>query len=98
MEPVDLVICKDVFPYINPTKFQAVWKKIHDHFLKKGGYLMASIFSHDPSPTKLTMINQLKELGAWVLPDKRLLLSMLEGTGYTLEKTYVILQFSAQKT
>lgn len=32
-------------------------------------------------------MNELKELGAWFTPDKRLIIPMIEGTGYKLEET-----------
>lgn len=107
--PVDLVVCKDVFPHMNPSKFQAVFQKIHHLYLKKDGFLMGTIFATDNAPSKISKMNQLKEIGAWFLPDKRFILPMLEGTGYKVERTSnslhtklekgprLCFQFSAQK-
>lgn len=82
--PVDLVVCKEVLSYVNPAKFQAVWEKIYNS-LKKDGALFGTLIAEDPS--KLTFVNQLKEIGAWALPDKQQILTLLEGTGYKVEKT-----------
>lgn len=82
--PVDLVVCKDVFPHLNPAKFKAVWEKIHHLFLKKNGFLIGTIFS---TPSKLDTSNQLKEIGAWFVPDKRMILPMIEEIGYKVEIT-----------
>jgi hypothetical protein len=108
-KPVDLVVCKDVFSHLSTAKFQAVWEKIHHHFLKKDGFLMGTLHTADKDPSKLVTLNKLKEIGAWLVPDKRLLLPLLEETGYKVEKTYnsihaqldqgprLVFQFSAQK-
>lgn len=107
--PVDLVVCKDVFCHLNPSKFQAVWKKIYHIFLKKNGFLMGTIHAADEDPSKLVTINRMKDIGAWFVPDRRFIIPILEGTGYKVEKTYnsihaqieegprLVFQFKAQK-
>ncbi len=99
---VDLVICTDTFNYINPAKFQIVWEKIFQQFLKKDGMLFGSLFVNHPNPVKLKTINQYKELGAWFVPDSSHVRPLLEGTGYTIKETAtinasLIHQFIAQK-
>ena len=107
--PVDLVVCKDVFNHLNPAKFQAVFEKIHQHFLKKEGLLFGTLFSSDPASSKIVTINRLRDIGAWLLPNRRLIMPLLEGTGYKVERTSnslhaeleggprLVFQFSAQK-
>lgn len=107
--PVDLVVCKEVLPYINPSKFQSVWEKIHHLYLKKGGHLIGTLFSVGPDPTTFATANKLKEIGAWLLPSKQHILPMFEETGYIIEKNPIsihtqlegksrlIFQFTAQK-
>ncbi len=85
-EPVDLVIAADIFPYINPAKFQDLWIKIHDVFLKKDGFLIGSIFrTIDCVP----MMNAMKETGAWFLQDRRMIRPLLASVGYeTIKCTF----------
>lgn len=101
-EPVDLVVCKDTFNYINPSKFQTVWENIFHRFLKKDGMLFGTLFVNNPDHSKLKTINQYKELGAWLIPDSRFIKPLLEDTGYTIIKTtsstsWIVQQFSAKK-
>jgi len=85
-EAADLVIAADIFPYINPLKFHDLWKKIHDVFLKKDGFLVGSIFR---STNCIPMMNSLKEAGAWFLQDRRMVRPLLSNMGYeTIKCTF----------
>lgn len=84
-QPVDLVICKNVFPYINPSKFKAMWEKIPT-FLKTNGTFIGSIGTTSSHPDQLIEMNKVKEVGGWFLPDRRMVRPLLEGAGYKVEK------------
>lgn len=83
-EPADLVIAANIFPYIDPVKFQATWQKIHDTYVKKNGFLIGSFFRSVPSEFK--DMNVLKEMGAWFLPDRRMVRPLLTHSGYEIHK------------
>ena len=67
-EQVDLVIAADVFPYINPNKFQQTWMNINRFFLKKNGFLIGNLFRYID---ELSIMNLMKEMGAWFLPTTK---------------------------
>ena len=82
VEPIDLVIAADVFPYINPAKFRETWMKIHANFLKEGGVFIGTFFR---SINSLPRNNLIKEMGAWLIPDRRMVRSLLINSGYFVE-------------
>lgn len=82
---VDLVICKNVLPYINPGKFKAMWEKIPS-FLKTNGVFIGSIGTSSSHPDQLIEMNKVKEVGGWFLPDRRMVRPLLEEAGYKVEK------------
>jgi SAM-dependent methyltransferase len=84
-EPVDLVIASDLFPYIDPSKFQATWIKIHDKFVKEKGFLIGSLFRSAPTSKEVQVMNSMKEMGAWFLPDRRMVRPLLTHTGYDIK-------------
>ncbi len=45
--PVDLVLCRNVLSYINPGKFQALFERIHNLFLKDDATLLGTIFTSE---------------------------------------------------
>ncbi len=104
-KPVDLVIAADIFPYINPTNFQNTLKKIHDTFLKENGFLIGNIFR---TTSDTPQVNITKEMGAWLLPDRRMVRPLLTAAGYEIQtctfriddpgKEPVCIQFVAKKT
>lgn len=87
-EPVDLVIATDVLPYIDPVQFKTTWMKIHDVCVKEGGFFIGTLFRSVDSPTKLQSrhANNMKEMGAWLLPDKRMVSPLLTGVGYDIKE------------
>lgn len=109
-KPVDLVICRNVLSYINPEKFQSLWERIHNLFLKDNGTLIGTIFTKSPHPSQAKSIQALEEIGAWLLPDFRMARPLLINTGYTIHncalqlntkclkpEDQIIIQFSATK-
>ncbi len=84
-ESADLVIASDIFPYINPTKFRATWTKIHDVFIKKNGFLIGTLFRSAPSAQEVPPMNLMKEMGAWFLPDRRMVRPLLTHAGYEIK-------------
>lgn len=106
-EPADLVIAADILPYIDPRKFRATWKKIHDVCVKENGIFIGNLFRAAPTPNELRMVNMMKEMGAWVLPDRRMVRPLLADAGFAIEKcTYrqdlpgpnqICIQFKAKK-
>lgn len=105
-ESVDLVIAADSLPYINPKKFKATWEKIHS-YIKEGGYFFGSLFRLVYKPAQVPSINLMKEMGAWFLPDRRMVRPLLTSAGYAIQKCNfratenqgvpVCIQFEAQK-
>lgn len=108
--PVDLVICRNVLSYINPGKFQALWKRIHNLFLKDNGHLIGTLFTKSSHPSQIKPIQSLEDIGAWLLPDFRMARPLLTHAGYTVKncalqlntpdlqpEDQIIIQFSAQK-
>lgn len=92
-EPADLVIAADVLPYINPAKFKDLWIKIHNNFVKDNGTFIGSLFRFVESPpssrcpmSNLQMSNIMKEMGSWLLADRRMARPLLETTGYKIEE------------
>lgn len=84
--PADLVICKNVLSYINPAKFEALWGKIHNLLLKEKGILIGTMYTASSHPDQLVEMNKIKEVGGWLLPDRRMVRPLLEGAGYKIEK------------
>lgn len=106
-EQVDLVIAADSLSYIDPRQFRATWEKIH-RSLKEGGIFIGTLFRSAVDPENLPEMNLLKELGAWLLPDRRMVRALLTQTGYEVktcryrfdvpdEKEPLCIQFVAQK-
>lgn len=85
-ETADLVICKNTLPYINPGKFQTLWKKIPKDFLKEKGILIGTLFTTASHPEQLVEMNKIKEVGGWFIPDRRMVRPLLENAGYKVEK------------
>lgn len=85
-EAVDLVIAADILPYTDPAKFQNTWMKIST-FVKPGGTFSGSLFRTLPSQSgiALTAINTIKEAGAWLLPDRRMVRPLLAVAGYQVK-------------
>lgn len=83
-EPADLVIAANIFPYIDPLKFQATWEKIHDTCVKDNGFLIGSLFRVISSD--VPSMNVMKEWGAWFLPDRRMVRALLMHSGYEIHK------------
>lgn len=94
-EPADLVIAANIFPYIDPAKFQATWQKIHDTCLKKNGFLIGSFFHSVPS--EFQDMNFLKEWGAWFLPDRRMARSLITHSGYEIHKCVFKISLQGKK-
>lgn len=83
--PVDLVIAADSLPYLDPSKFRATWSKIHDVFLKEKGFLVGSLFRAHTKPELTPVMNVWKEMGAWFLPDRRMVKPLLTHSGYEIK-------------
>lgn len=84
-QPVDLVIAADSFPYVDPSKFKATWEKVHAIFLKQNGTLVGSLFRAFTKPELAQELNVWKEMGAWFLPDRRMVKALLAQTGYEIK-------------
>lgn len=82
-ESVDLVIAYDILPYIDPKEFRATWAKIHDTFLKKSGLLLGTLFRKVKDHIHT---NLMKEQGAWLLPDRRMVRPLLQDAGYEIKE------------
>jgi SAM-dependent methyltransferase len=103
----DLVIAANVLPYINPNGFRQTWEKIHHACVKKGGYFVGSLFRSAPSEKEVMYMNSLKAMGAWFLPDRRIVRPLLTEAGYKINtcKFHVVdvnrlplcIQFVAEK-
>ncbi|VHO02137.1 class I SAM-dependent methyltransferase [Candidatus Rhabdochlamydia sp. T3358] len=92
LEPVDLVVAADIFSYIDPAQFRDTWTKVHDVFIKESGFLIGTLFRSDCKPQQkvqqvrqIQQINFLKELGAWFLPDRRMVRPLLKQAGYEIK-------------
>jgi hypothetical protein len=85
-QPADLVIAADSLAYTDPAKFQALWHKIHDIYVKEGGFLVGSLFKSTNQQVQLPVMNGMKELGAWFLHDRRMVRPLLTHAGYEVEK------------
>jgi SAM-dependent methyltransferase len=105
-EPADLVVASDSLPYTDPSQFRATLTKIHDRFVKRGGFFIGTLFcsTHD-----LRLMNILKEMGAWMLWDKRMVRPLVTSAGFEMKtdkyvtqdgskEEAVAIQFIAQKT
>lgn len=84
-EPADLVVAADIFPYIDPTKFRATWTKVHDTFIKERGFLIGTLFRSATQPKDVPVMNMMKEMGAWFLPDRRMVRPLLTQAGYEIK-------------
>lgn len=84
-QPVDLVIAADVFSYIDPSNFRNTWIKVHDVFIKKNGFLVGSLFRSAVNQKQVPLMNLLKEMGAWLLPDRRMVRPLLTEAGYEIK-------------
>lgn len=86
LEPVDLVVAADIFSYIDPARFRDTWTKVHNVFLKENGFLIGTFFrSICKTPRQMQEMNFLKEMGAWFLPDRRMVRPLLEQAGYEIK-------------
>lgn len=81
-ESADLVIAADILPYTNPARFRTTWSKIHDTCVKPGGFFIGSLFR---SSDFLSLINMMKEMGAWFLWDRRMVRPLLTSVGYDIK-------------
>lgn len=81
-QPVDLVVAADLFPYLDLAQFQDTWKKIHDYFIKEQGVLIGSFFRSDVETVPI--IHGMKEMGAWLFPDRRMVRALISQTGYNV--------------
>lgn len=81
-EPVDLVVAADILPYINPIHFRSTWTKIHQ-FIKQEGFFIGNLFRSISDP--LVMMNTMREMGAWFLPDRRMVRPLLTHMGYDIQ-------------
>lgn len=99
-EAVDLVVASDLFFYIDPALFFSTWKKVHDLFVKKGGILIGSFHRCPPPPIsakELAHMNGMKEMGAWLLPDRRMVRPLLTHAGYVIKScTYLKEEFEEE--
>jgi 2-polyprenyl-3-methyl-5-hydroxy-6-metoxy-1,4-benzoquinol methylase len=105
--PFNLVIATDILPYIDPKRFQKLWKKIHDVFLNNNGFLIGTLFRAAPTEKEIPYMNMAKEMGAWLLPDGRMAKTLLNETGYSIQDFHyriddpnskpLCLEFLAQK-
>ena len=84
-EQADLVIAADSLNYINPLDFKKTWQKIHDQFLKQGGDFIGSLYRCETSAGPVPLTNTFKEMGAWLLPDRRMVRPLLTNTGYDIK-------------
>ncbi|MBF8263026.1 MAG: hypothetical protein HW387_691 [Parachlamydiales bacterium] len=84
-EPADLVVAADILPYIDPAQFRTTWNKIHDKFIKENGFLVGNLFRTPTHPELIPQMNSMKEMGAWFLPDRRMVRPLLTQTGYVIK-------------
>lgn len=84
-EAADLVLAADIFPYVDPARFQETWKKIHDTCVKEEGFLVGTFFRAPVRKDQEPEANIFKEMGAWLLPDRRMVRALLNQTGYEVE-------------
>ncbi|MDF2577304.1 MAG: hypothetical protein K0S74_788 [Chlamydiales bacterium] len=84
-EPAELVLAMDVFPYIDPKQFRDTWTKVHDLFIKEDGLFMGTFFRSVNSKREIIHMNMLKEMGAWFLPDRRMVRPLLLHVGYDVK-------------
>lgn len=110
--PADLVLAADSLSYMDPTQFPATWRKIHDTFIKPGGFLIGTLFRSAPTQEQLPNMNLMKEMGMWFLPDRRMVRPLLTHAGYEVKScryrtenifesqtgNETCIQFVAQKT
>lgn len=82
--PVDLVVAADVLPYLDPAQFRTTWTRVHDLFLKQKGIFVGSLFREATHPADLVNTNIMKEMGAWLLPDRRMVRPLLTAAGYEI--------------
>lgn len=103
-EPADLVIAEDVLPYVDPSKFQNFWIKIHKLFVKENGLFIGSFFR--TVTDNVMQMNMMREMGAWFLPDRRMVRPLLTNQGFEVLKcTFrkddqgepICIQFAAKK-
>ena len=57
-----------------------------DDFLKEQGILVGTLFRAAPNPKLVPIMNSLKEMGAWFLPDRRMVRPLLASAGYNIKK------------
>ncbi len=107
-EPADLVVAADILSYVDPTKFRSTWTKIHDTFLKEKGFFIGTLFRSAITQQQVPSMNLMKEMGAWFLPDRRMVRPLLTSAGYQIntcryriddpsETDHQCIQFIAEK-
>lgn len=82
-EPADLVLSIDSLPHVDPARFKAVWQNIHDLMLKEEGCFIGSLFRSVPNEDELQ--NTVREMGAWFLPDRRMVRPLLTHAEYEIK-------------
>ena len=75
---VDLVLASSSLPYFSPSKMQSIMQNIHQS-LKTGGRFLGNFFV---SSYVGSAIDAVREMGAWVLPNKESAGYLLAGHGY----------------
>ncbi len=80
--PADLVIASDILPFIDPEKFMGIWKRIHDLCVKEKGFIAGNLFCALSGFGNDSLMYALQNMGAWVLPDKRMVQPLLTHAGY----------------
>ncbi len=83
--PADLVIASDILPFIDPAKFMGTWKRIHDLCVKEEGFLVGNFFRSLTELKSAPLIYALQEMGAWTLPDRRMVRPLLTHAGYEIK-------------
>ena len=94
-----LVVANDIFSYLPPNAFQPVWMKIRDLVHDEGFFAGTFFFEglHEPVECK----NMLEEMGAWLLPDRRMVRRLLAEAGFEVIscvfRSTVAIEFLAKK-
>jgi hypothetical protein len=78
-QQVDLVLAVDSLPYMNPAEFMETWRKV-GACVKENGFFVGTLFrlvrGADP------LLNIAEEMGAWHLPDRRMVRPLLTDAGF----------------
>jgi len=79
-EPVDLIVAEDVLMYTDPTRFEELWGRI-SAWVKEEGHFLGTFLHKSPKQNE-RFLNQMEEMGAWGLPDRRMVRPLLTSAGY----------------